>query len=407
MVSVVRGKHIDIHNYPQRLERAIRFLKNHPRIVEENKTQIFKFLERIKAEGLSLARQVSYVQWMTTIAVALPAGMTFQETTKLDVEHLLADFNGRDWSDSTKENYHEAVKKFWRWLRGLPQGKDPEETEWVKVGGAKGRRLVPEELLTSEEAKDLMEVAEHPRDKGYVAVSDESGARPEEILSARVRNVQFDGYGAVLIVNGKTGSRRIRLVRSAPLLARWLDNHPNQNDPNAPLWVNIGTTRHGGAFDYNAARKLLKELGRKAGIKKRIYPYLFRHSTATHLANLLTEAQMCQYFGWKQGSRMPSFYVHLSGRDVDNKMLELYGLKPKDDGLKGEIQICQRCQLNNSPVSKFCNRCGSALNVKVALETDDRIRTAEEIMEALLRDPEVKVLLTEKMRELRLGEKLS
>jgi ribosomal protein L40E len=252
-----------------------------------------------------------------------------------------------------------------------------------------------------------MEVAEHPRDKGYVAVSDESGARPEEILSARVRNVQFDGYGAVLIVNGKTGSRRIRLVRSAPLLARWLDNHPNQNDPNAPLWVNIGTTRHGGAFDYNAARKLLKELGRKAGIKKRIYPYLFRHSTATHLANLLTEAQMCQYFGWKQGSRMPSFYVHLSGRDVDNKMLELYGLKPKDDGLKGEIQICQRCQLNNSPVSKFCNRCGSALNVKVALETDDRIRTAEEIMEALLRDPEVKVLLTEKMRELRLGEKLS
>jgi ribosomal protein L40E len=92
---------------------------------------------------------------------------------------------------------------------------------------------------------------------------------------------------------------------------------------------------------------------------------------------------------------------------VDNKMLELYGLKPKDEGLKNEIQVCQRCQSNNSPVSKFCNRCGSALNLKVALETDQRVSTAGEVMEALLNDPEVKGLLAEKMRSLGLAEKLS
>ena len=160
----------------------------------------------------------------------------------------------------------------------------------MRVGGAKRRKIIPEELLTAEEANSIVAAAEHARDKAYAAVTDETGARPEEILSVKIRQVQFDAYGVVSVVNGKVGWRRIRLIKSAPLLARWLDNHPNHDDPNAPLWVNVGTTRHGGAFDYNAARKVLRKLGRKAGVRKRIYPYLFLHSTATGLPILLVWA---------------------------------------------------------------------------------------------------------------------
>ena len=132
----------------------------------------------------------------------------------------------------------------------------------MKIGKGKGRQFLPEELLSREEAKKLIEAAEHPRNRAYVAVTDESGARPQEILSARIRSVQFDQYGAVLIVGGKTGGRRIRLITSAPPLAMWIDNHPQRDSPSSPLWINIGTTRHGGIFDYNAARKLLRELAR-------------------------------------------------------------------------------------------------------------------------------------------------
>jgi site-specific recombinase XerD len=161
MVAVVNGDRIDIHNYQQRLERAVRFLEKHEQITEENKAEIVRFLEHIKAENLSLARQVSYVQWMTTIAANL-GRKSFNQTKKQDVETLLAKFKGKRWSEATKENYHEAVKKFWRWLRGLPLGEDPEETEWVKVGGAKGRKIIPEELLTTEEANHIIAAAEHP-----------------------------------------------------------------------------------------------------------------------------------------------------------------------------------------------------------------------------------------------------
>jgi len=103
---------------------------------------------------------------------------------------------------------------------------------------------------------------------------------------------------------------------------------------------------------------------------------------------------------------MPSFYVHLSGRDIDDKMLQLHGLKlEKQEQLKDIVRICERCQANNAPVSKFCARCGLALDLRVAIETDTRIAKAEEVLEALLSNASVKDFLVEKIRALGLAEK--
>ena len=110
MVSVVHDGRIDIHNYGQRLKRAIRFLENHLEISLENKSRILGFLDRIKAEGLSPARQVAYVQWLTTTATMLEK--SFDEATKHDIEKLMMTINNRDWSNSTRENYRETIKKF-------------------------------------------------------------------------------------------------------------------------------------------------------------------------------------------------------------------------------------------------------------------------------------------------------
>jgi len=129
MVSVVRLKTIDVHNYEHRLARAVRFLENHSKVSSANREKIFEFLEYIKAEGLSLARQVSYTQWLTTIALLLRKD--FEDSTRGDVERVLVRINSRDWSDSTKENHREAVKRFWRWLKGEKNGQDPEETDWL------------------------------------------------------------------------------------------------------------------------------------------------------------------------------------------------------------------------------------------------------------------------------------
>jgi len=72
------------------------------------------------------------VQRLTTIAVIL--GKDFDKTNQEDIEQLIRTFNARDWAEWTKDNYRVTVKRFWRWLNGLEKGRDPPETEWIRVG---------------------------------------------------------------------------------------------------------------------------------------------------------------------------------------------------------------------------------------------------------------------------------
>jgi len=153
----------DIHDFPRRLERAIRFLKARPDVSEHNKALVMQFLDRLKAEGLSLARQMGYVQRLTAIAVIL--GKDFDKTNQQDIEQVVRSINAKDWAEWTKDNYRVAVKRFWRWLKGLEKGKDPPETGWIRIGKAESRTILPQDLLTKEETGRLIQVAEHPRDK--------------------------------------------------------------------------------------------------------------------------------------------------------------------------------------------------------------------------------------------------
>ena len=234
--------------------------------------------------------------------------------------------------------------------------------------------------LTEEEVKRIASSADNFRDRVFVLVLYESGCRIGELLPLRIKNIQFDKYGAVLLINGKTGSRRVRVISSSPALAKWLDLHPFRNDPNSFIWIDL--RNNGKLLSYNAVCKMLRKLAEKAGVKKRINPHAFRHARATHLASKLTEAQMKELFGWVQSSDMASVYVHLSGRDVDNALLRLHGLaKERED--KDEVmtlRICPRRGEKNDPVSNFCKRCVSPLDSKAAIELEERVKRKDKVV---------------------------
>mgnify|MGYP002153783759 CR=1 FL=1 len=102
-------------------------MKARPKVSKRNKDMVMRFLDRLRAEGLSLARQTGHVQWLTAIAVMLRKD--FDQTAKQDIERLMRAVNATDWVEWTKDNYRVTVKRFWRWLRGLEKGKNLLETE--------------------------------------------------------------------------------------------------------------------------------------------------------------------------------------------------------------------------------------------------------------------------------------
>ena len=88
---------------------------------------------------------------------------------------------------------------------------------------------------------------------------------------------------------------------------------------------------------------------------------------------------------------MASVYVHLSGRDVDRALLELNGINvsKEKEAEKFKAIDCPRCKTKNSPISKFCNRCGLALDLKTAIELDETRNKADKLITELTKKPGV------------------
>jgi len=349
-----------IYNYEKRLEWILNSIQNSG-IDSENKQQIHKFSRYLFAEGLSLGRIIKYLIEIHQVAKIL--NKPFASTTKDDILEIVQQIERKQYKSWTKHDYKLAIKKFFKFLKGTEDY--PDEVRWLRLNLDSSSHLLPEELLTIEDVTRMARVATHPRDKALILTLYESGCRIGEILSLKLKNIRFDEYGAIMTVDGKTGMRRIRIIASVPVLATWIDNHPLKENPDSPLWICLSHRHRNSIIKYPVAVQLLKKYAKDAGLKKRIYPHLFRHSRATFLANHLTEAQLKQLFGWVQGSDVASTYVHLSGRDIDNALLRLNGIQVTEELKENSFRLitCPRCEHVNSPGTRLCNSCGLTLPV--------------------------------------------
>ena len=100
--------------------------------------------------------------------------------------------------------------------------------------------------VTKEEFEAIVKATENPRDRALVYVLFEAALRPGELLGMMVGSVEFRDKYCLITVNGKTGVKRIPLVVSFKPLLEWLDDHPYQNDPKAPLWTSLSNSNKGG-----------------------------------------------------------------------------------------------------------------------------------------------------------------
>ena len=369
-------------------------------IPECNCKAILEFSDFCLSEGLSIRRVIKYLYTLAVIAKWLPK--EFEKVERPDIEKLVRKIECSDYAEWTKHDYRVALKKFFRWLRNTEDGYPPE-VKWLRSTMRRGRTKLPDEILTQEEVQALITAATNERDKALIATLYESGCRIGELLGLQIKQMQQHPHGYEITVRGKKGSRRLLLIACAPYLTAWLNQHPRRDNPLEYLWVTHDYRAK--PLKYARVSIMLKNMAKRASVKKAVNPHNFRHSRATHLAKHLTEAQMNQVMGWVQGSDMPGTYVHLSGRDVYNTLLKLNKIKVSE---KAESEMdfsqknCTRCSLDNPPANKFCSRCGMILDEKSArdLVTSSMERArADNIMDGLLKDPEFRNMLKKKLQQ--------
>ncbi len=389
----MEDKRPDIYDYEIGLENAVNALKKNTAVTSDNKQLILRFHNLMVAMGRAkLARQTKIIRQLTKLAT-LAGSKVINDFTKDDVIQMLAKFESNHYSDWTRSDYRLTTKKFFQWLRNCEDGVYPHEVRWIKNLYPKSN-LSPDQLLSEEEVKAMVDAADHPRDKALIFVLYDSGCRIGELLTLRIKDVETDTAGAVLNVTGKTGKRRVRLIQSVPLLSAWLAFHPFGKNPNACLWIRFESNRYTHAIDTpirpSWTGDLIKKIAIRAGIKKRVYPHLFRHSRATYLARFLPEPLLKKQEGWSKSSDMTSTYVHLSDQDLDNAMKRIGGIKVEEEEKKSVLNVvnCVRCRTQNSATSKFCSSCGFCFDLNLSIQLDQAKTKIDELFTAIVSDPQ-------------------
>lgn len=331
-----------------------------------NKNILIKYMNSCFADSLSEHRIVKYLGNLKTISKIL--NKPFIECNKEDIVNLMAQIEQKEYAAWTKKDYKVTIKRFYKWLRETDDF--PQEVKWIKTTLKQKDKKLPKDILTEEEIAQLIDSSTNIRTKCFIMLLYESGARIGELANMKIGDIDFDDYGSKIILDGKTGMRRIRLIKSDPFLRQLYNEHPLKDNPDAHLWLD----KQNKTISYSAFNKIIKRLVNKSKIKKTISCHSLRHSRATILAQQLTQAELCAYLGWRQGSEMTQTYVHLASSDLDKKLLKLNGITIEDD-TKNELILtpkkCPRCRIENMFNAKFCSSCGLVLDMKTAIKMDD------------------------------------
>jgi integrase/recombinase XerD len=370
--SEPRNRMKDIYNRNKKLSASIERIKRE--LDESDRTDVMKFVEfMIDNENAKL--------WITRCITALISirkfmRKSFRDARKEDIRALINfieneyTYRNKHYKPSTIEKYKIILRLFYKVVYGNNKFY-PEQVNWysIKVSKDKYRdsfSLDLGEFFEEDEIEKLVISASSIQRKAIIACMYESGARPEEFLSLQNTDMSMDSKGAVLILRGKTGERRIRIVSFAKFLEQWLEIHPLKFQNVFPLWVSEATNYKNQPLSLGGLRRIVKDVYDSSGLKnKHARPYILRHSRVTHVANHGFEhAQMCKMFGWSLNSKNPTKYIHMSGIRLDDAISSLSeGGKIQPQEYKLKTVTCTRCSEKISPGANYCGRCALPVNL--------------------------------------------
>ncbi|MBT3323642.1 tyrosine-type recombinase/integrase [archaeon] len=371
-------------------------------ITANNKKLIKEFSTNLLSRGRSEQRVSKLIHQVKVLAEV--AENDLDQLNKRDIERILCYIEQQNkHSATTKADYKRALKQFYKWLEEdddrLFKAEELERIrltrfyQYIKKIEKKEQiiQIDPTTILTEKDIDKVVEATPNYKEKAMIKFLHESGARVGELLNMKVKDIDFKGMNANIILDGKTGKRKITCVTSVPYLVRYLEIHPFKDNPNSYFWLGENTRMMHKPIRYIGAKKIIAKCFKKANVSKRHNPHWFRHSRASLLAPEFPEVMLCSYMGWTLGSKQVRRYVHLSNKQLEQAYMKMYGLQ--DEKEVRNLPLKCGCGVINEKSSRYCHQCSRPLNVHVALQDEEKKsiemdKSIKFLME-IMQDPEL------------------
>lgn len=313
---------------------------------------------------------------------------------KEDIENFIAQKIKDGVTPGTLNVYKQSVKEFFKWYHKIEgKGQYPHLVGWLEVKTFLPKEIRKEDLLNWQDIREvLLPNCDNFRDKALIVLLRETGARINEIFEANIGDVRLENdKGYIKVKNSKTRHglkefRELLLIDSYYYLDSWIRNHPLKSK-DSPLFVGKNNKR----IEYHDIIRIFLKLRKKIKISnpdwnKKLNPHHFRHSQASDMAKILSDAELRIFGGWTKGSPTIGRYTHITSEDVNEKRLALLGRVEKKDEviLKENLKPCPRCNsLIDYNKFEFCGKCGMALDREKEVRDNSKIQDLENKFDVL------------------------
>lgn len=285
------------------------------KISYKNKTLLADFLKKC-----SITAGKSKVNKIRNILLQLydVTETNLYNQTKETIDSFLIVLNKSKRSVWTKNEVKVYLKQFVKW-----HYKDLEMIENVKADNKRGldpQKITENNLITEQDIEKMLRYAESYKEKCYLLLAFQTGARPQELAELKWKDVKFeDKYADVVLFSNKTkNSRTFPVVKKTKdALFEWKQHYSFPDlKPNdyvfSSRWRNKPITSAG-------LNKMLRRMATASGLNKDVWNYLFRHSRATRLYEELPQQIVEKLMGHKN---MAGIYAHISSKKAREEMLK-------------------------------------------------------------------------------------
>lgn len=350
--------YIDTNKFAKRLARKEISIINDSKLSERNKEIILNYIRdsklgKVVRKGqkrkIGAGRNLQTASYLTRMAKDW-FKKNLDKVTHKDVETFILNLEngvilskfGTPMKSETQCNIKKFLRKFYKHLYG--EGKFvPDIVEWIDTSKQIAKISAVPGLKTGIDR--LVALIPNFMKKALISVSFDSGFRSDELLNVRMKDVEkrSDGIYYLTCRYSKTKPRTVSIPLASNELSRWLNEHPDKDNPQAQLFP----------LSKVAFTKTINSYGRKA-LQTHITPHMLRHTSATYYASRLDRSSFCKRFGWSYSSTSPDRYIDFSKIEEDkvidiikkdqNMELsnELEQLKVRNQALQDQLEMMKK-----------------------------------------------------------------
>ncbi len=185
-----------------------------------------------------------------------------------DIKKLILWMHERNYSYSHIVNTSLAIEHFTAY-KGNP----------VKLGRPKKPRKIIKDTMTESEISRIIAGTEDIRQKSIISLLAYSGIRNQELCNLKLEDVNL-GANEIRVLGGKNTKDRIvnNSSECTNTLIEYLKQHMRSNGE-----FLFTTLKNREQLATGDVRKIVRRARERAGLEKRIFPHLFRHSLAVNL----------------------------------------------------------------------------------------------------------------------------